>query len=161
MNFAGRFSRGPRVKERALLELHIISLWEYTPKRGRAQLEYSSHIVKVGVEATCLHFNCWCILKKTTDPVGPFGTMPEEHWHPGKGAKPDRVIQLSCGEVCTHVSYKTTRTWESFNNRGTKIILLLDELWFITNNCKSFANGSKSIIRNNLGLWSTLKSNLF
>ena len=134
---------------------YILSVFENTPQnlvvRGRAQLEHSSHIVKVGVESTCLHLNRWCILKETTDPVGPFGTMPEEHCHPGKGAKPDRVIQHSCGEVCTQVSYKTTRTWESFNNRGTKMILLLDKLWLKAN--KYFANGSKSIVRNNLGLF--------
>ena len=29
-----------------------------------------------------------------------------------KGAKPDRVIQRDCGEVRTHTSYKTARTWE-------------------------------------------------
>ena len=88
-----------------------------------------------------------------TEPAGPFGTMPQEPWHPGKGAKPDRVVQLNCGEVCTHASYKTTRTWENFNNQETKMILLSDEPWLIANNSKSFANGSKSIIRNNLGLW--------
>ena len=33
-----------------------------------------------------------------TEPVGPFGTMPQEPWHPGKGAKPDRVIQLDLGK---------------------------------------------------------------
>ena len=49
-------------------------------------------------------------------------------WQPGKGAKLDRVIQLNCGEVRTHASYKTTRTWENFNNRGTKMILLSDKL---------------------------------
>ena len=60
--------------------------------------------------------------------VGPFGTMPQEPRHPGKGAKPDHVVQLDCREVCTHANYKTTRTWENFNNRGTKMILLSDEL---------------------------------
>ena len=69
-----------------------------------------------------------------------------------KGAKPDRVIQLNCGKVRTHASYKTTRTWENFNNRGKKMILLSDKPWLIANNSKSFANGSKSITRNNLGL---------
>ena len=34
----------------------------------------------------------------------------------GKGAKLDRVIQLNCVEMCTHASYKTTRTWKNFNN---------------------------------------------
>ena len=29
---------------------------------------------------------------------------------PGKGAKPDRIIQLTSGEVCTHASCKITRT---------------------------------------------------
>ena len=71
----------------------------------------------------------------------------------GKDTKPDNIIQLNCGEKRTHVSYKATRTWENFNNRGTKMILLSDELWSIANNSKSFANGSKSIIRNNLGLY--------
>ena len=135
---------------------YVVSVFENTPKhlvvQGRMQLEHSSHIVKVGVEATCLHFNSWRILKETIEPAAPFGTMPQEPWHPGKGAKPDRVIQLNCGEVRTHASYKATRTWENFNNRGTKMILLSDELWVIANNSKSFANGSKSIIRNNLGL---------
>ena len=79
--------------------------------------------------------------------------MPPEIWHPGKDAKPDCVIQLNCGEVYTHASYKSTRTWENFNNGGTKMILLSDELWSIANNSKSFANGSKLIIRNNLGLY--------
>ena len=154
MLFAGNFTGGSLAQERALLELRSICLWEYTLNlvvQGRVQLEHSSHTVKVGVEAT--HFNPWRILKATAELAGPFGTMPQEPWYPEKGAKPDRVIQCNCGEVCTRASYKTTRTWENFNNRGTKMILLLDELWLIANNSKSFANESKSIIRNNLGLW--------
>ena len=79
--------------------------------------------------------------------------MPQEPWHPGKGAKPDHVIQLNCREVCAHASYKATRTWENFNNQGTKMILLSDKLWSIANNSKSFANKSKLIISNNLGLY--------
>ena len=79
--------------------------------------------------------------------------MPQKPWHPGKDAKPDRVIQLNCGEVRTHASYKTTRTWENFNNRGTKIIILSDKLWSIANNSNSFAKASKSIIKNNLVLY--------
>ena len=88
-----------------------------------------------------------------TEPVGTFGTMPQEPWHPGKGAKSDLVIQLNCREVHNHASYQTTRTWENFNHQGTKMILLSDELWSIANNSKSFANENKSIIRNNLGLY--------
>ena len=90
--------------------------------------EYSSHIVKVGVEATCKHFKPWHILKELTEPAGPFGTMPQKPCHPGKGAKLDQVIQLNCREVHTHASYKTTRTWENFDNRRTKMILLSDKL---------------------------------
>ena len=71
----------------------------------------------------------------------PLGTIPQEPWHPGKGAKPDRVIQLNCGEVCIHESYKATRTWENFNNQGAKMILLSDKLWSIVNNSKSFESG--------------------
>ena len=53
-------------------------------------------------------------------------------------------------EVHTHASYKT-RTWKNFDNRGTKLILLSDEL-MIANDSNSFANGSKSVMRNNLCL---------
>ena len=74
-------------------------------------------------------------------------------WHPGKDAKLHHVIQLNCGEVCIHASYKATRTWENFNNWGSKRILLSDKLWSIANNSKSFENRSKSLIRNNLGLY--------
>ena len=123
----------------------------YLVVQGRAQLEHSNHIVKVGVEATCWHFKPWRILKETTEPAGPFGTMPQEPWHPGKGAKLDRVIQLNCGKVRSHATYKTTRTWENFGNRGTKMVLLSDELWLIANNSKDFANEGKSM-RINLGL---------
>ena len=28
--------------------------------------------------------------------AGPFGTMPQECWHDGKGAKLDGIIQLNC-----------------------------------------------------------------
>ena len=46
------------------------------------------------------------MLKETTELKGPFGTMPQEPWHPGKVAKLDHIIQLNCGEVRTHGSYK-------------------------------------------------------
>ena len=40
---------------------YVVSVFENTPKnlvvQVRMQLEHSSRIVKVGVEATCLHFN--------------------------------------------------------------------------------------------------------
>ena len=42
--------------------------------------------------------------------------------------------------MCTHVSYKTTKTRKNFNNQETKIILLSDELWLVTNNSRSFVN---------------------
>ena len=117
----------------------------YLVVQGKAQFEHSNHIVKVDVETTCLHFKPWCILKETIKATGPFGTMPQEPWHPGKGAKPDSIIQLNCVELRTHASCKTSR--------GTKMILLSDKLWSIANNSKSFANRSKLIIRNNLGLY--------
>ena len=125
----------------------------YLVVQGKTQLEHSSHIINVGVEATCQHFKSWRILKEMTEPASPFGTMPLEPWHPRKDAKLDCIIQLNCGEVHIHGSCKATRTWENFNNRGAKMILFSDELWSIANNSKSFANGSKSIIRNNLGLY--------
>ena len=71
------------------------------------------------------------------------------------------VIQLNCEEVLTYASYKTTRIWENFKNRGTKMILFSDELWSIANSSKSFANGSKSIIRSNLGFWKPFEITIF
>ena len=109
-------------------------------------------IVKASVEASCKHFKSWRILKESTKPAGPFGTMPQELWHAGKGAKPDQVVQLNCWELHTHASNKSTRTQEKFNNQGTKMIFLSDKLWLIANNSKSFENRSKWTIRNNLGL---------
>ena len=124
----------------------------YLVVQGRVQLDHSSHIIKASVEAIYWYFKPWRILKETTNPAGLFGTMPQESWHPGIGAKPDCVIQLNCMEVSTHASYKTTRRWENFNNQGTKMIFFSDGLWLIAKTSKSFVNGSKSIIRNYLGL---------
>ena len=136
---------------------YAVSVFENTYKKlvvqGRVQLEHSNHIVKVNVEATCLHFNPSCRLKETTKWAGPFGTMPQEPRHFGKDAKPGCAIQHNFGKVHTDASHQNNRTWENFNNQGTKMILLSDELWLIAKNLKSFANESKSIIRNNLGLY--------
>ena len=68
------------------------------------------------------------MLKEMTEPARPFGTMPQEPWHPGKDAKADRIFQLKYREVHTHASCKATRTWENFNHQGKKMILLTDEL---------------------------------
>ena len=88
-----------------------------------------------------LTFQALTFIKETTEPAGPFGTMPHEPCHPGRSTKPDRVIQFNSGKVWTN----PTRKWWSFNNRGTK--MLSDELGLIANNSKSFKS-----IRNNSGL---------
>ena len=67
--------------------------------QGRAQLKHNGHIVMVGVEATCLHFNPWGILKETTELVGPFAAMPQEPWYPGKGAKQIVLSKSTAGSV--------------------------------------------------------------
>ena len=82
----------------------------YLVVQGKVQLEHNSHIVNVGVDATCEHFKSRHILKETTEPAGPFGTIPQEPCHPGKDAKLDLVIQLNFPEVRTYASYKATRT---------------------------------------------------
>ena len=56
------------------------------------------------------------MLKEMAKPADPFGTMPQEPWQTGKGAKPNLIIQLNCGEVRTHASYKTARKSENFSN---------------------------------------------
>ena len=90
-----------------------ICLWEpHLVVQRRVRLEHSSHVSKVGVEATCLHFSPWCILKELNKPAGPFGTMQQEPWYPQIGAKLVHAIQqFTHREVCTHASYKTTRKW--------------------------------------------------
>ena len=132
MYFARKFSTIPWVQESAAGFMYLSMRMHpkfaasspsklpqlYLVVQRRAQLEYGSHIVTVSVEATCQLFKPWRILKDTMEPAGPFETMPQEPWHPGKGAKLDRIIQLNWGEVRTHASYKTTRTLENFINRG-------------------------------------------
>ena len=55
---------------------YIVSVFENTPKnlviQGRAQLEHNSHIVMVGVEATCYYFNHRSILKEMIKLAGTF-----------------------------------------------------------------------------------------
>ena len=56
--------------------------------------------------------------------AGLFGTMPLEPWHPGKDAKPDRIVQLNCGggapmQVVKKLEHERTSTteeqkWSSF-----------------------------------------------
>ena len=99
-----------------------------------------------------LRLHATCILNETTKPADPFVIMPQEPWHSGKVAKPDRVIQVNCRKVYINTSYKTTRTWDKFNNQETNIILPSNELWLIASNSKSFLNGSKATTSNNLGL---------
>ena len=135
---------------------YIVSVFENIPKnllvQGRVQLEHISHI-KIGVEATYIKTSTSDVYwRKQPNRQSQFGTMLQETWLPRKHAKPDRVIQQNCGEVRTHASWKITRTWENFNNRGMKMIFLSDEPQLIANNSKCFVNGIKPIIRNNLDL---------
>ena len=39
-------------------------------------------------------------MKETAKPVGQMGTMPQEHWHPGKGAKRITLSNSTAGK-CT------------------------------------------------------------
>ena len=71
--------------------------------------------------------------------VGPFETLPQEFGHTGSH------YPTKLREVCTHASCKTTRTWESFNNRGTK--WPLEELWLTTNNSKNFPRKKNKLCR--------------
>ena len=84
------------------MEVHVLKLWV---KQSIYKSRYNDNIKEPKPQDTQLR-----ILKQITDPVGPFGTMPQKPWHPGKGTKPDYVIQLNCGEMHTYASYKTTKT---------------------------------------------------
>ena len=74
---------------------YVVLVFENTPKisvvQERMQLKHSSHMVKVGGQATCQHFNSWRILKERTKPAAPFRTVPQEPWCPGKRAKLDHA----------------------------------------------------------------------
>ena len=70
-------------------------------------------------EVTCYNFKPWCILNEMIELFGPFGSIPHESWHPGKGNKLNHVIHLSWRKVCNHTSCKRTRTWKILN-RGIK-----------------------------------------
>ena len=139
-------------------ESYIVSVFENIPQnllvQGRVQLEHISHI-KIGVQATYFKtsFSPWRILKETTKLAVPFGTLSQETWLPRKLAEPDRIIQLNCREVCTHASWKITRTRKNFNNREARMIFLSDELQLIANNSRCFVNRIKPIIRSNLDLF--------
>ena len=94
MHFARKLPEGlGSIRERCWS--YAVLVFENTPKisvvQGRTQLEHSSHMVKIGVEATCQHFNLWRILKERIKPAAPFRTMPQEPWYPGKRAKPDHA----------------------------------------------------------------------
>ena len=107
---------------------YVVSVFKNTPKnlvvQGRVRLEHSSHIIKVGVEAICLHFNLWPILKETTKPVGPSGTMPQEPRHPGKilnriGLSSSTVGKCAPMQVIKQPEHERTSTteeqkWSSF-----------------------------------------------
>ena len=100
MYFARKFSRGLG-STREGCWCYVVCLWEpHLVVQRRVQLEHSSHIVKVGVEATCLHFNPWRKLKELNKPMGPFGTMQQEPWYPGIGTKPDCTTQHSTMGKC-------------------------------------------------------------
>ena len=83
--------------------------------------------------------------------AGPFGTMPQEPWHPGKGAKPDHVIQLIAGNCAPMQVIKQPEHGRTSTTDKQKLIIFSDKLWLIANNSNSLSR-SKSIIRNNLGL---------
>ena len=80
----------------------------------------------------------------------PFGNIPQKCWQPGKDATPDQIIQSTVVK-CAPMQV-VNQSMGQLQQQGTKMSLLSDELWLITNNSKSFANRGKSIIRNDLGL---------
>ena len=95
---------------------YVVYVFENTPKnlvvQGRAQLEHSSHIVR---SVSKVHAKISSpILKETIELVGPFGTMLQEHWHSGKGIKPNCIDPLKCGEVLTHA---ITQLIQQVNNK--------------------------------------------
>ena len=126
-SFARKFSRGHRVLEKALLGSHLC-LWEYTQKVsptlvsgtiGRTHLEHSSHMVKVDVEAICKHFKPWRILKETNEPRGPFKTMSQEPWRPGKGVNWIALSNPTAGKSAQMQVIKQTeheRIWDNKND---------------------------------------------
>ena len=60
MDFAGKLAEGLKSRRKRWWR-YVVLVFENTPKNlgieGRVQLDHSSHIVNVGIKATCLHFN--------------------------------------------------------------------------------------------------------
>ena len=134
---------------------YVVSVFQNTSKnlvvQGRVQLVHISHIFKVGVETTC------------------YTSIPDEYWRKWLNQRahlelcnrnPDileRVLNRIALSNSTAGKYAPKQVikqpeHENFNNWGTKMILLSYVLSLVANNFKSFPNGSKSIIKHNLGL---------
>ena len=80
MLFARKFSGGPLVQERALLELRV-SDFKNTPTTWWFKEGHSWSIAVTQLSSVLrLHGNTsdLMLLKATTEPAGPFGTMPYE-----------------------------------------------------------------------------------
>ena len=144
-----------------LAQKNNIYIFENTPEKGwgggeEGRGNSGALVITLLNLVSMLHANtsspdiyCWTWLNRQ-EPLEQCHRYPNTLSRTRHNAKLDRVIQLNCGEVRTYVSCKTTRTQESFNHRGTKMFLLSDELWLITNNSKRIANGGKSISLSNL-----------
>ena len=142
MHFARKFRGESWVHERVLLELHSICFSEYTQKLGGSRRD------AVGAQQSHSQGQCQYYMlplqsltyfegnDRTGRPIWNNATETLTSW---KGCKYDCTIQPNCRKVHNHGNYKTNRTWETFNNQGTKMIILSDELRLTANNSKSFA----------------------
>ena len=120
---------------------------------GRAQIGHSSYIVKVSVLR--LHSN-------TSNPGVYWRNRPNQWAHLQLCHRNSDILeecwtgsryptQLQGGlHSCKFI--KQPEHGRTSTTKDQKSPPLSDKLWLIANNCKSFANRSKSIIRNNLGL---------
>ena len=121
--FPRKLTRGPQVQERELLELQIC-YWEYSQKTNFE-----------------IHLPLSYILNETTKPVVHLELC---HRNSDTMEKVLNRVELfnsnvgKCALMQVNQVSKTTITWESFHNQGTKVSLLSDELWLIDNSSKNF-----------------------
>ena len=59
-------------------------------------------------------------MKETTEPAGPFGAMPQEPWHPGKGARVLIALSNSTAGKCTLMQVLKKQNMEELQQQRNK-----------------------------------------
>ena len=111
-------------------------------------MEHSKHILKVGDNTTCNTSSPDIYWRKQLNQQA---HLELGHRNPGILGRVLNQIALSNSTATKCAPMQVIKQQEC--GRTSTVEELSDKLWLTANNSKSFANRSKSIIRNNLGLF--------